>query len=460
VKRRPLSLAAQLFRRTILLVALIGVAMGSLTYWVARSQIHHEADNELVTAANVLYALMQDELLQERVTPQMLSIDDNLLSGEDLRAFRMSADRRMFAIFRDRRAIMRSDTAPVGYLIPQQKGFSSITTPAGTWRIYGLAVPGYHLSIQVGERVSVRDMVLVEIAKNIAIPLIFLIIGSAGLFWLSLQDGLLQLRQLSQILSHRSPRDIRRLQTEDWPEDLSLLVTTLNDLFARVDAAFWRERQFTDDAAHQLRTPLAALKIQVQTLARVEDEKERRLLAAGLLETVDRASLLVSRMLTLARLDAGEAIAEQLDIAAILIECVADQAGIAARRDVALAFEGPRQLTGDSDATALRLIFSNLIENAVKHAPTGSTVMVAIRTDDQGRAVITVADEGPGIAAPERLRVLQRFHRAGGGDGDGGAGTGLGLAIVASAVRLLGGQLLLDAGPGERGLLVTVTLPV
>lgn len=453
--RRPSSLAAQLFRRTILLVALIGVAMGSLTYWAARSQIHREADGQLVTAANVLYALMQDELNQAQSQPRMMSIDDSLLSGEDLHAFRMSADQRMFAVFHAGQPVLRSDTAPIAYLSARQMGYATIDTPAGAWRVYALAVPAKHLFIQVGERVSVRDGVLVNIANNILIPLSLLIVGSGGLLWLSLQDGLLQLRQLSHILSHRSPRDIRRLQNEDWPADLSLLVTTLNDLFARVDAAFWRERQFTDDAAHQLRTPLAALKIQVQTLSRVDDREERKALTAALLEAVDRASLLVSQMLTLARLDAGEAHREALDIAAVLIECVADQAGIATRGGVELAFDGEQALTVDSDATALRLVFSNLIENAVKNAPAGSTVLVKLGEDGDKKVAISFTDEGPGIAEAERLRVLQRFHRS----GEGGIGTGLGLAIVASAIRLLRGQLLLEDGPNQRGLLVTVTLP-
>jgi signal transduction histidine kinase len=453
--RRPSSLAAQLFRRIIMLVALIGVAMGSLTYWAARSQIHKEADGQLVTAANVLYALMQDELRQGRERSSTLSVDDSLLSGEDLNAFRLSANRRMFAVFYDGRPILRSDTAPIAFLSPYLQGYATIDTPDGAWRVYGLAVPADHIIVQVGERVAVRDEVLIEVADNILIPLLLLIIGSAALLWLSLQDGLLQLRQLSHILSHRSPRDIKLLRNEEWPVDLSLLVTTLNDLFARVDAAFWRERQFTDDAAHQLRTPLAALKIQVQTLARVEDAEERKLMTSALLEAVDRASLLVSQMLTLARLDAGEAHRETLDIAGILIECVADQAGIAARREVDLAFDGDQTMTTEADATALRLIFSNLIENAVKNAPPESTVMVALKPIDGGRIELTIADEGPGIPESERLRVLQRFHRS----REGGVGTGLGLAIVASAIRLLHGHLLLEDGPDGRGLWVTVTLP-
>lgn len=454
-RRRPSSLAAQLFQRILLLVAMIGATMAALTFWAARTQVYHAADGQLVASSNVLYALMEDELLSGRGRSKAVSIDESLLSGEDLRAFRLSADRRMFAIFHDGRLMLRSDTAPMAQLNARQIGFDTIDTPDGRWRVYGLGVPANALSIQVGERLSVRDTVLINVAKKIFIPLFLLILGSAAMIWISLHDGLLHIRQLSYRLSQRSPRDTEPLAPEDWPNDLTLLITTLNGLFARVDAAFWRERQFTDDAAHQLRTPLAALKLQVQALARTQSDGDRIELTAALLTAVDQASLLVWQMLTLARLDAGELDRETLDVATIMIECVADRAGIAARRDVALAFDGDRQAWADADATALRLIFSNLIENAVKHTPGGSTVLVTLKRDAEAALVVTVADEGPGIAESERPLVLQRFHRS----STGGIGTGLGLAIVASAVRLLGGELSLENVPAGSGLLARVTIP-
>lgn len=453
--RRQASLASQLFGRILLLIALIGATMAALTFWAARTQIYHAADGQLVTSANVLYALMEDELRSGRGRPTTVSIDDSLLSGEDLRAFRLSADRRMFAIFHSGRPMLRSDTAPVAQLHPRQNGFATIEARDGRWRVYGLGVPQGDMSIQVGERLSVRDAVLTNVAKNIIIPLLMLIAGSAAMIWVSLHDGLLQIRKLSQSLSQRPPRDTEPFAPEDWPSDLGLLIATLNGLFARVDAAFWRERQFTDDAAHQLRTPLAALKLQVQALARTETESDHRELTAALLAAVDQASLLVSQMLTLARLDTGELDRETLDVGTILIECVADQAGIAARRDIALAFDGERQAWAEADATALRLIFSNLIENAVKQTPAGSTVTVTLMREPDGALIATVSDEGPGIAESERALVLQRFHRS----SAGGIGTGLGLAIVASAVRLLGGELALEDSPAGPGLVARVIIP-
>ena len=452
---RHSSLAAKLFRRVLLLVALIGIVMASVAFWAAHEQIDREADAELVTAANVLYALTQQELEDRAQTGRLLSVDESLLSGEELRTFEKTAHRRMFAISRGGRPLLRSDTGPAARLLPRMSGFATMRATDGEWRIYGLAVPPQHLLIQVGERVALRDALLQNIATNMLVPLLLLVIGSGFLLWISLQDGLVQLRQLSQVLSHRSPRDTERLREQDWPADLLPLVSTLNALFERVEAAFWLERQFTDDAAHQLRTPLAALRLQLQALALTKDSQERLAWTAASLAAVDRASLLVGQMLALARLDAGEMQMEALDLVAVLGECIADQAVAADNAGIAIAYAGPAEAIGDGDGTALRLIFSNLIENAVKYSSPGMTVQVSVDADAEEGLTVSVSDQGPGIAVEERANVLRRFHRDAGEQG----GFGLGLAIVASAVRLLGATLTLTENPASPGLRAIVAWP-
>ncbi len=452
---RTSSLAGRLFGRVLLLVSLIGMVMASIAFWAARQQIARESDAALVTSANVLYALTQRELKDRGRTGRLLSIDESLLSGEELRSFEKTAHRRMFAISRSTRPLLRSDTGPPARLLPSDPGFATISAADGAWRIYGLAVPPQHLLIQVGERVALRQALLANIAANMLIPLVLLVIGSGFLLWISLQDGLLQLRQLSQVLSQRSPRDTARLQESDWPVDLRPLVTTLNALFERVDSAFWLERRFTDDAAHQLRTPLAALRLQVQALALARDDGERKAWSTASLAAVDRASLLVGQMLALARLDAGEVQIEALDLVAVLSECIADQAAAADGADIAIDYVGPTEAVGNGDATALRLIFSNLIENAVKYSSPGMTVQISIDAHAEDSILVSVSDQGPGIADDKRADVLRRFHRETGDQ----AGFGLGLAIVASAVRLLGATLTLTDNPASPGLLAIVELP-
>ena len=453
-RRYPASLAGRLFVRVMLLILAIGLAMAATTFWAARREIDREADGQLTTATNVLYALMQDELTEKVRANPVLTIDDGLLSGEDLRGFRAGADWRMFVISRDGRRILASDTAPPDPLIPRRTGFIRVSLAAGTWRVYGLAAPATHLLIQVGERVEVRDRLIADVARNLLMPLMVLFVGSAALLWLSLHDGLLHLRRFSAALRRRGPGSTLRFSPAEWPSELAPLVVTINDLLDRVDAALSRERQFTDDAAHQLRTPLAALKLQIQALMRT-NEGGHADAAASLLTSVNRASQLVAQMLTLARLDGGAAAHEPIDIVERVKACMAEQALTAARRDVALAFESNgSDAVGTADGAALDLVLSNLLDNAIKHTPGGSTVTMAWG-DSETQIVLTITDEGPGIPKDKRAAVLQRFYR---GD-DGGSGAGLGLAIVAGALDVLNGDLVLGDGPGGRGLRATVTIP-
>lgn len=455
-RRRSHSIAAGLYRRIVLLVALIGLAMAGTLFWAARNQIQRQADGELVTASNVLYALMEDELRARHGGGRVLSVDDSLLSSEDLRALRTSWDWRMFTVTSDGREVVRSDTAPPAAALPHRAGFVTVALPDGDWRVFGLAVPEGGLLIQVGERVAVRDRLISDVAGKLIVPLLLLIAGSAILLWLSLFDGLAHLRQFSAAVSRRGPQSTERFQLEDWPRDLSPLVTTLNQVLERVDAALQRERQFTDDAAHQLRTPLATLRLQIQALARMNDGRDREVFAP-LLTTVDRATSLLSQMLTLARLDASVLQTQAWDVEAIAHECIADHAVAAAGGDVKLMFETDHgSPVIETDRTAISLALSNLLENAIKHAPAGSLVKVSLATQDPEQVVLSVTDHGRGIPKEVRRSVLQRFHR---GHDDNAAGAGLGLAIVASAVAQLNGELeLADAAPG-RGLLARITIP-
>jgi signal transduction histidine kinase len=258
-------------------------------------------------------------------------------------------------------------------------------------------------------------------------------------------------------IGRRSVRDLSPLSLEPWPRDLHPLVRAINRLFARIERAVQHERSFLDSAAHQLRTPLAAVKLQTQLIAGETDPKEREALLQRLGESVDRAASMTDSLLTLARLETSTRAPEGLrsDLRSETVAAIAELAPLAARRNVELSFEGPAAAPS-GDPVLLRLIAANLIENAVNHAPPGTEVEVHLSNGLQGLR-LWVADRGPGIPAAERRKVLQRFYRGPGGRPEG---SGLGLSIVAEAVRLLHGRLTLDDRPdGATGLCVIVDLP-
>jgi signal transduction histidine kinase len=233
-------------------------------------------------------------------------------------------------------------------------------------------------------------------------------------------------------------------------------VRSINRLFERIDRALQHERRFLDDAAHQLRTPLAAVKLQTQLIASEPDPQERQAMTSQLVRSVDRAAAMTDRLLTLARLEASrEADDRRGDLRAETVAALADLAPLAARRGVELAFEGPGAFpSGDPDL--LRLVATNLVENAIHHAPEGSEVTVRLSAAD-GRHRLAVLDAGPGVAPGERQKVTERFYR---GASASPGGSGLGLSIVGEAVRLLRGRLeLRDRDDGRPGLCAEVELP-
>jgi two-component system OmpR family sensor kinase len=199
------------------------------------------------------------------------------------------------------------------------------------------------------------------------------------------------------------------------------------------------------------------VKLQAQMIARETDPAEREALTRRLSESVDRAATMTDNLLTLARLEArGEPDpGAPGDLRAETVAAIADLAPLAARREVEFSFDGPDRAPG-GDPVLLRLIAANLIENALKHAPTGTEIAVRVEDGEAGLR-LSVADQGPGIPPAERKKVLQRFYRSQAGRP---SGVGLGLSIVSEAVRLLGGELTLaDRPDGTSGLCVNVDLP-
>ena len=463
MSRRPLarstSLLAALFGRMGVVFLMIVLVVGLLGFFTAQKRINEIYDGQLIIGANVLRALMSEEM---RETPEAarqaeLQVDDSaLLSPEDRQAFDNYADWRMFRIWRGAKLVLRSDTGPEIAAPPGQNGFSEIQAPQYRWRIYTLHVPGRRVTVQIGERTDIRLVLVRGIALGLALPLLLLIPTAAILIWLSLSDGLEALRNLIAEIGRRTMRDLSPLPLEPWPRDLHPLVRSINRLFERIDRSLQHERRFLDDAAHQLRTPLAAVKLQTQLIAGEDDPAERQAMTAQLVASVDRASALTDRLLTLARLEATRGPSGKAgDLREETVAALADLAPVASRRGVELSFDGQgRFLSGDP--ALLRLIATNLVENAINHTPEGSEVAVRLSTA-AGRHRLMVIDAGPGIPSTDRDKVLERFHR---GASASPNGSGLGLSIVGEAVRLLKGHMALrDRADGAPGLSVEVDLP-
>jgi two-component system OmpR family sensor kinase len=271
-----------------------------------------------------------------------------------------------------------------------------------------------------------------------------------------ISDTLGPLRRMRKQVAQRAASDLSPLSAAGMPEEVQPLVAELNALFARVRETFEAQQHFVADAAHELRSPLTALKLQLQAALRAQDEAARGAAVQQLGAGIERAIALVEQLLALARQEAaGQGAPEPVDLEELARQAVSSLLATAhARRlDLGLATNEPVQVVAAPEA--LRLILTNLLDNAIKYTPAGGRIDIALGRDDQG-AWFAVEDSGPGVPEAERERVFDRFYRLPGAEA---AGSGLGLAIVRTVADRQGARVTLGRSSTLGGLRVEVRFP-
>jgi two-component system OmpR family sensor kinase len=288
-------------------------------------------------------------------------------------------------------------------------------------------------------------------------PLLLLVPLGAALMWWIVGRALKPLGALGGELAQRQPGSLAPLALDPLPTEVQPLVAALNDLLERLQVAFEQQRALAADAAHALRTPLAAVTLQAQLARRAAEGPEREGALERLEAGVKRASHLVAQLLALSRLDpdAAHEPAAALDLARLAREVADDLAALAERARITVRTALPPSATAVGHEAALRMAITNLLDNALRYTPAGGEVQLAV-TEDAGSWRVAVSDTGPGLAADEQERVFDRFYR---GRDSKAPGSGLGLAIVREVARLHGGETFIGAGPGGRGLTVGLRLP-
>jgi signal transduction histidine kinase len=267
----------------------------------------------------------------------------------------------------------------------------------------------------------------------------------------------LPLRYVTAEVQRRDVRSLLPLASDNLPREIEPLVSELNRLLARLQQAFETQRAFISDAAHELRSPLTALRLQLQLLDRAPDETARVEARGRLGAAVERAIHLVEQLLALARSDPQETAGDfgSTDLSAAAAQGITDTHDLAVARSIDLSLDAAPNILLRGDGEALRTLVRNLVDNAVRYTPPGGSVQVRCRRTAEG-ALLEVSDSGAGIAAADRERVFDRFYRRAAAQE---SGTGLGLAIVKAIAERHNARILLDAAPGG-GLHVAVSFPL
>jgi two-component system sensor histidine kinase QseC len=433
-------------RRRLLGLLLGGVAAAWLTTMIfSYIDAHHEVDE-----------LFDAQLAQAAQTLLALAGHDEGDDIEDLGDVAHKYQRRLrFQIWRaDGKLLMRSKNAPETPLTATN-GFSETRGDDGHWRHFSQWNEERSLQVQVSENHHIRDDLIGHIAWRLLLPALFGLPLIGLWVWLATRHGLASLDGIAKQIASRAPQQLQPVVPASAPAEIRPMLEALNGLFQRVETALEAERQFTANAAHELRTPLAALQAQLQVALRARDGEERDRSLGQLQSGLTRAAHLVDQMLQLARLDpeSGLPDPQPVDLAMLAQSVCAELGPLILDKNLDFDLDAVPGCIVTGQAEWLRVLIRNLVDNALRYTPAGGTLHVGI-SRSASQYQLTVSDSGPGIPANQRDVVLRRFHRL---DHGSQQGSGLGLAIVARIAELHGADLDLASNDGKQGLRVTVT---
>jgi two-component system sensor histidine kinase QseC len=318
-----------------------------------------------------------------------------------------------------------------------------VQVPAGKWLLV-LADPA------TGEWPLLASLASDIVDKLLlAFPLVLLPV------WLALRSGIRPLRQLAKAVSARNPNDLSPLGVQPPQKELKPLATAFEQLLAQLRQQVLLERSFVQDAAHEMRTPMAAIAAQAHVLARTSDPSARLLAAAALEQVLQRAAHLNQQLLELAVLDDGSLPPRhRQDVVTLVQQCLATAIPHALKLGLDLSLDAPEQLEQSLDLSAFQSVLNNLLDNAMRYVPRGGRINVILATAPFGWA-LTVADDGFGMTSEQRARAFDRFWR---GDGVDKPGSGLGLSIVHRAAQRMGAEVRIDDGLDGRGVAFVLTV--
>ena len=354
----------------------------------------------------------------------------------------------------DGRVLLRADDTPRSAFVPRvesRKSYANVWVDNELWRVHVRRAPDGS-SAQVGQPMEERLELLGDMAENLAWPALALLVLLGLVSWRQIRRLLRPLEDTAMRIAAQSPQDLSPIAVPNPPRELQTILDALNALLTRLGVALDSERRFTNDAAHELRTPLAALRMRVQLI-----ERELQLPGPHLQQLradLDRCTGLIKSLLALARLDPQ---AEPLQREAVALDALIDALDLGPARAKNMRVERALAVTHlQATPTLIASALRNLIDNAQRYGGAGGRVRIESECLPAGGVRLAVRDDGPGVPAEQRARLGERFFRV---LGTGQPGNGLGLSIVARIAALHGATLRFEEGLDGRGLGVVLDFP-
>lgn len=453
------TLTSQLFARVVPTILLTLAVIGGLAFYSAEREIDHVYDAQLINDANVLWNLLQKRLghpdFEHPLAFRDLDFEmgNQLALNDDVDDY---AEAHMFRIWKGKQLAVYSSTAFEADHPISPAGLSDVTYENELWRVYTLPVPNSGVIVEVGEKMALRDTLVANILLNLVLPLGVLVPLIGISIWLGIDNGLRSIRGMVHQIRSRSPDDLSLIPTDTLPRDLVPLGRSVNQLLGKLARSLTAERRFADNAAHQLRTPHAGLKLLLHMLQKAETESERQAIVASLVQSNEKALRLIEQLLRAGRILHQPVEVRDVALHDLTASVLADLGPRIGQKSQEVTLDGPEEAQVRADEPLLRLLIENLVENAVKYTPEGGQIDVVLREAGESRWSLTITDTGPGIAPKDRHVVFQRFHRIGAPKQEG---AGLGLSIVADIALRISARISLNTPPSGQGLRVEILLP-
>jgi two-component system, OmpR family, sensor kinase len=440
------SIRSRLLVSSTVAVVLGGAAIVAVSYFVTLREINEAGDEGLKQVALAMARYRDVGIVQRQSAPPRWPLPNEPRDDYDIVAM----------VWNAAHELSYASDANVQLPMVRQAGASILANAGVEWHIFTIAdETGVVLAAQ---RVAVRKHDAVESASSLLLPLVGLLTAMAGVLAFGLRLSLRPLHAASSEVTLRSPTALAPLDAGQQPREIQPLIHAINDLMQRLKTAFEARQRFVADAAHGLRTPITALRLQLQLFERSNDPQTSAMHVGQFKVGVARAQRLISQLLDLSNIDRGPAAPRlaRIDLSEVAIAVASTFIDAADECGIAFGLDTQRGSWVQGDRTQLSLLLSNLVENALRYTPRGGIVDAEVRCEGGEKVILEVNDNGPGIAAEERAKVFDRFFR-----GDTAAvhaeGSGLGLAIVKAVAEQHGAEVSLhDAPLCGRGLRVRV----
>ena len=442
----PRSLQGRLLALVLGLVVGVWLVTAALTWVDVQHELDELLDGHLAQAAALLVAQQAGEIED----------DDHDINAPSLHRY---APNVAFQVFHEGRLALRSSNAPAQPMLAfnggAEDGFRTVSIAGANgsawWRVFATHGRERDTQVFVGEQVESRNAILWAVLRSVLTPMLFALPLLALAAWWAVRQGVAPLRALGRTLAQRRPQALQPVAVEGAPLEMTPMLDALNSLFQRIGELMASERRFTADAAHELRTPIAAIRAQAQVAMAAANDAQRTHALQATLQGCDRATHLVEQLLTLSRLESGSAPAlTVVDVGSVVRQVVAETAHLALAKHQLIEVDAPGAFTVNADATLLSVLVRNLVDNAIRYSPAGASVRVAIRAAGGGVS-LTVEDGGAGMSEDDMAHLGERFFRV---MGTGQSGSGLGWSITRRIATVLAAQVQVSRSADLGGMLI------